>query len=784
MKKQKKVITIISLCIFSFAFIVGASIAGVYFFIYKGINFEADEMLFENSRVFESTVIYADGSMGNEYDPLIIENSGALRKNHYALDDISPLLKKGVIAVEDKQFYEHKGVDFKRTFLAAVNLITKKEKVFGASTITQQVIKNISGDNEFKIKRKVEEIIRALHIERRFTKDEILEVYLNIIPMGENIYGVGAAASAYFDKEPADLSAAEAATLIGITNAPTAYSPYLNPTASKKKRDIVLSVMRDDGVINENEYINAVESKLSVIPRDNRKDRFDSWFTEIAIDEVARDLAKKYEITERAAMIMLLGGGYKIYTTMNPTVQSTLDEYFGNLDNLAEETDGGLNYAMTVIDSVSGDLVGIVGRAGKKEGNRLLNHALVPHVPASTLKPIALYAPLIDRGSINWASVFDDVPISFSPAGNNEFPKNSPDIYDGLICVKDALRLSKNTVAVRLGKILTPEKIFDSLKNDFAFDSLIEKQGKLTDIAIAPMALGQLSFGVPLLKLTEAYASFPADGVRRQARSYLYVTDHKDRLILKNEGEEKRVFKESTARIMNQMLMSVTADGTAKSISLSEKIDLAGKTGTSSGNRDKLFVGYTPYFVCGIWCGYDNGQSIESQSKSHLTVWDEVMTKVHERSSLLNTDKKFSKEGLVYMPYCLDSGKEYVASCVHDPRGNRREFGYFSEDNIPVGQCDRHILCLYDTETKAIACDKCPKENLITVSLIKVDDRKFPKEIIVTDAEYVYRDIGRYDNFPVDYALPYFANSIPEGVFVGRSKNKKQFNSGCYIHCD
>ena len=772
MKRQKRTISIIAISLFSIALVFAIVFALFVAFIYKDIDFRVDERLFDSSRSFESTLFYADGE--------VIETSGSIRKLHYALDEISPYVSRGFIAVEDRIFYEHSGVDIKRTALAAINLIVKKDETFGASTITQQVIKNISGDNQVKIKRKICEILRALHIERIYSKDDILEVYLNVIPMGDNIYGIGAASRAYFGKEPSDLSVEEAATLIGITNAPTAYSPYLNPDACLRKRNIVLGVMRSQGVIGENEYTEALSKPLTVIAREDREDRFDSWFVETAIHEICRDMSSLYDITESAARLMLLGGGYKVYTTMDMSVQNTLEEYFEDYDNLADEANNGLNYAMVITDSKSGNLLGIIGRAGEKRGNRLLNHATTPHIPASTLKPIALYAPLIDREMINWATVFDDVPVKFLD-NNREYPKNSPDVYDGLTTVKDAIRLSKNTVAVRLSAMLTPKGIYNSLIDNFGFDTLVARDGNLTDIDTAPMALGQLCVGVPLTEMVSAYGSFASEGMFHEMRSYISVYDHNDKLVMENKPKEKRIFKESTARIMNQLLMNVTESGTAVGITLKNKVDTAGKTGTSSGNKDKLFIGYTPRHVAGLWCGYDNGTQIHSMSKSHLKIWDEIMLKIYED---VHEREVFSTEGLDYLPYCMDSGREYSDTCVYDPRGSRLEYGYFAGENVPREKCDRHVVLMYDSLTKAVASHGCPSEDLVPISLIYVTDRAFPKEIIITDAEYVCRDIMRYDTRPIDYALPYFEYTILDGVFVGRSKNKKQFNSGCYLHDD
>ena len=756
---------------------------GLIVYIYKGINFERDEKLFEGSRGFESTGFYA---MENG-EWTLVETSGTLNKSYYTLEEISPYVKNGFIAVEDKEYYSHKGINLKRTLLAAINYLTKRSRIFGASTITQQVVKNVSGDNELSLKRKLEEIIRAIHIERRYTKDEILEVYLNVIPMSDNIYGIGAAAKAYFGCEPSELSPEQAATLIGITNAPTAYSPYLNPDACKRKRNIVLSVMHSDGIVNYDEYESALIKPLEVIPKEKRTDRIDSWFVERVIDEVCADLEIGYQLSHSAARLLLLGGGYKVYTTMDRRAQSILESYFENKSNLPVEIDYGLNCAMVITNSENGNLAAIIGSVGKKEANRLLNHATIPHIPGSVLKPIALYAPLIDQGRINWATVFDDVPVSFAIENGEyrEYPKNSPQIYDGLTTVKDGLCKSKNTLAVRLCNMMGADNVFRLLHEDFGINTLVEQDGGITDIATSPMALGQLSRGVSLLKLTECFSVFTQEGNLSEATSYYKVTDYSGKLLIEKNKSDKVLFKSTTARIMNQMLMTVVEDGTAKSISLKEKVDTAGKTGTSGGNKDKMFLGYTPYYTAGIWCGYDRyDKPIGALSKGHLAIWDEVMTLIHNDILLREGKREFSTEGLLYIPYCKDSGKEYSSKCIYDPRGDRLEYGYFSEDNLPDGKCDRHVLCYYDSLTKGIADIGCNYDDLTVVSLISVNDRAFPKEIIVTDAEFVYRDIDRYTERPIDYSLPYFYYTIPEGIFVGRSKGKKQFNSNCYIHSD
>jgi penicillin-binding protein 1A len=228
--------------------------------------------------------------------------------------------------------------------------------------------------------------------------------------------------------------------------------------------------------------------------------------------------------------------------------------------------------------------------------------------------------------------------------------------------------------------------------------------------------------------------------------------------------------------------MTVTEDGTAAKITLKKWVNTAGKTGTSGGSRDKSFIGYTPYYTAGIWCGYDSERAVGGLSRSHLEIWDDVMCALHSEIIAEGNIEGFSDDTLLYIPYCMDSGKIYTDTCMYDPRGCRMAYGYFTEDNMPRGKCDRHILCKYDCESKGIACDGCPEENIVNVALISVADRSFPKEIYVTDAEFVYRDVSGYLPRPSEPTVPYFEYSIPYGSYVGKSKRERQFNSNCQKH--
>ncbi len=789
MKKKHRLLkgAAIAVSIFTALFIL--LLVGVYIFAKFNINYAADEKMFEASRLWEPTKIYAvERSFDSaEKHYVEVDRLGNIRRTVCELEDVSDMLKNGFIAVEDKIFYEHRGVDWRRTFRATVNYLFGGEKLFGASTITQQVVKNISGDNEVTPMRKLSEILRAMHVESLYTKDDILELYLNVIPMGENIYGIEMASRVYFGKEASELTAAECATLIGVTNAPTAYNPYKNPEACLQKRNVVLSVMLTDGIIDKHEYDIAVASPLSLTEKESVVPRYNSWFTETVVADLIRDITAKYGVSESAASLMLSGGGYSVYTTMSREIQNTLEQFFENEDNFSDEITRGLEYSMAVADSQTGELLGIIGRVGKKSGNRLLNHATVPHTPASVLKPLAIYAPLIESGDISWSTVLDDVPVGFleSDGELRPYPANSPNVYAGLITVKDAVRLSKNTVAVKLCKRLGAERAFDGLRDRFGFTTLVDRErrdGKLyTDRGVAAMALGQLTYGIPLTELTSAFTVFPSYGMYHGVRSYVALTDYHENVILDNQPKSRRVFTTETAKIMNKLLENVVDSGTAKSITLGDTVATAGKTGTSSGCRDKLFVGYTPYFTAGIWCGYESAdRSVAGIAPSHLSIWDAVMTEIHSR--LCDTGIEFSVDGLAYRPYCMDSGDVYTDACKLDVRGNRREYGYFKPYDSPRTVCKTHVTCYYDCVSKGIASPLCPREDLVMISLLNISDRSFPIEVDVTDAEYVLRNVSGYERRPADTSLPYFYYTLDEGEFVGISGKKRQFNCACPDH--
>ena len=349
---MKKIILRLTVAVLIIALLAALTVGGAIAYARKNIDYSLDEMLFQKAKE-EHTVYYysynSDGELEQVYKDL-----RASAREWTDFEDISENLKKGFIAVEDREFYKHKGVNYKRTIWAVLNYFLKLKNSFGASTITQQVVKNISGDNETSIQRKAKEIFRAYNLERYHSKDDIFELYLNVIPMSGNIYGVGAASELYFGKHPSELSLAEAATLIGITNAPTKYSPYNNPEACIDKRNRVLYAMHDVGVISNEEYESAKATPLELADNTDASG-ITPWFVETANADILSDIQAVYGISHTAAKMMLYGS--KIILTMNTEVQKILENYFYDTSNLSDKVQDGLNYSMVVTDPYSGDLL-------------------------------------------------------------------------------------------------------------------------------------------------------------------------------------------------------------------------------------------------------------------------------------------------------------------------------------------------------------------------------------------------------------------------------------------
>lgn len=751
MKKRVVIITasvLLALCLFAVV-----PIFALWIYSERNIDKEADVNMFRQARLLDNTVYYAYTRSGEARE--VWRDTAEGVRSWYELDDMGELLPRGFIAMEDAAFYSHGGVNIRRTAAAAFNYVFHIKDEFGASTITQQVVKNISGDNSRTIKRKLDEIVRATALEKRFSKNEILEMYLNIVPMAGNIYGVGMASRIYFDKEPSQLSAAEAATLIGITNAPGRYDPYKHPDACREKRDRVLYAMHRDGVIDDASYSAALLEELCLSNNTDEDAAAGnasinsgacSWFVESAKAQILNDIMEQYNVSRMAALMLLRGS--HVYLSMDIEAQEVLDSVFSDMNSLPSEVDDGLSFAMTVIDNDSGMLIATVGGCGRKSANRLLDRARATMIPGSTLKPLAIYAPLLESGEINWSTVIDDTPTGFIERGDMKipYPQNASRRYDGLTTVFDAIRQSKNTVAVKLYERLGAERISKELYLRFGIKTIKSERCSngsiLTDHAPSPLALGQLTRGVSIFDMTRAYAAFPRDGLKASGGCYFSVESSDGRTLLASASPTERAVSATTARLMNQLLCGVVDSGTARSLKIKDLVDTAGKTGTSGQDRDRCFVGYTPYYTAGIWCGYDGTTkegSIGSIFPTHLLLWDDIMRQIHDLWAFNDGDEElrsFSTVGLEYLPYCADSGMLMAEACAADIRGSRLRYGYFSRDNMPLSECDRHVMVDYDGRRGCIADEYTDEVDMIRASLVRLSYER-PQGIDIGDSVYI-----------------------------------------------
>lgn len=722
-----------------------------------------------------------------------------------SFDEIPTYLREAFVSIEDERFWTHPGIDIRRTGGAILNFFLGFDDTsYGGSTITQQLIKNVTGKNEATIQRKVEEILCALNLEKTKSKEEILELYLNIVPLSQNCVGVRAAAETYFGKDLSELTLTECAALASITKYPTKYDPIQHPENNYERRETVLWKMWELGKISDEEY-NAA-SGLPLVLADGKssnkeetvdRDSVNSWYIDTVIIEVREDLMEKYGISSQIASNLITSGGLSIYTLMDPKVQTVMEEVFADPASFPENT-GGIpaEAAMTVVDPYTGDLLGVIGSRSEKRGNLVLNYATqTQRAPGSSIKPLAVYAPAMELGIITYGSVYDDTPLMFRE-DKTPYPKNTPDVYRGLTTVNSAIERSVNTVAMKVLEDLTIDVSYDYLKNRLGFDYLIdyaETQSGLgiTDKGLAALALGQLNYGVTVQDIAAAYTVFPSGGVYHDSHSYLYVYDSAGNLLLSNEDSGEIVFSEQTAYIMTKMMQNVVNNGTGTSVSLRKTMDVAGKTGTAGNDYDRWFVGYTPYYVGAVWYGYSYPKSLSNlQANPSNKIFDLVMTKLHEEyiaeaeagGEPLRSFDDNRPTDVMEVTYCKDSGKLMTEACRLDPRGNRADTGYFTVSNSPKQYCDTHIIVNYDTTTNALAHEYSLPENLTQVALIRENTRAFPVQIYVEDAQYVYRDLP-YDIRPCGWwGEPYFINAIPEGVFVGTTnlKGGRQFNSFSY----
>ncbi|MBO7341094.1 MAG: transglycosylase domain-containing protein, partial [Clostridia bacterium] len=386
-------------------------------------------------------------------------------------------------------------------------------KSFGASTSTQQLVKNLTGDDRVSIDRKITEMFSALDLERRASKREILEMYLNVINLADGCRGVGAAAKHYFSKSVDQLTIGECACIAAITNNPVRYNPLTHPEQNEQRRVLILACMLEQGYIDAERYVQAVQP-LSFSKQSREKDRVASWYEDMIIEDITRDLCEKYGYTRAAASALVYGGGLRIYAAMDERVQDIVEQYFATTDIFERDE----RASMVIIDPQTGDILGVAGANGTKRANRVQNYATdVRLPPGSAIKPLSVFAPALEQGLINWATVFDDVPLRFEDG--KPWPRNAHFAYHGLTDASVALADSVNTVAVQILEQVGRKNSLSFLREQLGMISLSDD-----DTTQAGLALGQFAHGVTLRELTNAYTVL-YDGNYHPARSYFRVTD-------------------------------------------------------------------------------------------------------------------------------------------------------------------------------------------------------------------------------------------------------------------
>jgi penicillin-binding protein 1A len=410
----------------------------------------------------------------------------------------------------------------------------------------------------------------------------------------------------------------------------------------------------------------------------------------------------------------------------------------------------------------------------------------------STIKPLSVYAPALENGIITSASVYDDVPVMFkvnetgSLAG---WPKNYPAVYRGLTNIITAVQESVNTIAVRVLEDFGEKESFDFLTEKAGLDSLIGRRRlddgtMISDIGSASLALGQQNYGVTVRELSAAYTMFANNGVVSETRSYIKVTDAAGNILLVNNYEGTRAVSSDTASLITLMLENVVAQGTAKTVTLDEYVNVAGKTGTTQDNFDKWFIGYTPYFLGGVWCGHEYPASLDGIAGNPcIKVWDDIMTILHDRFvSGAETPVEFDiSRNIVKVKVCADSGKLQTTACRADPRGDRGVYCWFVAGQEPTEYCKSHVMVDYDIVGGGVAGPYCPAENKKQVGMI-LTERSFPVQIYVTDAQYVWKQLPSGVEPTMLWNVPFFANSLKDGEYCGISNTSSQFNRYCSLH--
>ncbi len=758
---------------------------------------------------------YTDGTISQT-----LVGAGGNRE-YVTIDQIPVHVQNAFIAIEDERFREHDGIDVRSIFRAAVEMLTSGSLQSGASTITQQLLKNqiFGGGNEEgdvnKVVRKIQEQYLAIQLENTLDKDTILEYYLNTINLGQGAYGVQMAAQTYFGKDVSDLTISEAAVLACLPKSPTNMNPVTNVAENMERRDTVLWMMHKLEFITDEEYAEALADTEPVYMRiasyiqETSEVSYYSYFTDELISQLMEDLQTKLGYTASQASSLIYTGGLRVYTTQDRQIQEICDEVVANPDMYPDVGEGSyydLTYALsvlkadgttihyqlgdfikfhnsfvgeedsvivrivggvynllftdleyitacvdefraakveeddkilgekfvptiqpqvslTIMDQETGAVVAIVGGRGEKTGNRTLNRATTSiRQVGSTFKVLAAFLPAIDSGEMTLATPIDDSPF-FYPGDTKEvtnwYKKIPP--FMGLSTIRRAISYSMNVVAVKTLAEVTPQVGFEYLKK-LGFTTLVEYQvsadGKVYSDINLPLALGGLTNGVSNLEMTAAFASIANGGVYNTPYYYTKVLDHNGNVLLENTTTSKQVMKTSTAYLLTSAMEDITVPGLSSSTQVAfvdYNMPVAGKTGTTTNTYDRWFCGYTPYYTCSIWIGFDNNYTLQNAKQN--IIWRTIMETIHAKKNL--PYKEFDiPDSILTAKVCTKSGKLAITGiCDQYEAGSTVKTEYFAKGTVPTEYCDCHVKATICLDTGLLATEHCTntKERVLLI---------------------------------------------------------------------
>ena len=685
------IILILLLCV------IGAGIVAGMFFGLFGNEFEITK---DELKIGASNTVVVD-----QNGAVIANLNGDEKRKVITLADMSNYLPKAYVAIEDERYYKHNGVDFKRTAGAIVHTVFGGSS-YGGSTITQQLVKNITKDDEASgfagIFRKVKEWAKAYQVERMISKDQILELYLNILFVGSsNLHGVELGAEYYFNKSAKDLDLAECAFMAGINNSPNSYDPYdesKDNSAKIKKRTLtVLSKMKELGYIqNDDEYNTAVakvEEGLKFEKGTVGGGTTYSYHTDAAIEQVINQVMEEKGISRQLAENYVYGSGLTIYSTVNPEIQARLEEeyskskYIVTSPSKKQTSQSG----MAIVDYKTGNVLGVAGGLGEKKGAGWNRATQMKKQTGSSIKPLADVAPALEEKVITAATVYNDVKTDF---GGGYTPKNDGDKYRGPINIRQFIETSQNIPALKIMRELTPKKSIEYLEK-MGVTSLDEKEDDILSLAI-----GGMTDGISPLEMASAYGTIANDGVYITPTFYTKVVDNSGNTVLTPKQETKRAISEQNAYIVKKIVQEpvVGASGTAKYCAISG-MDVAAKTGTTDKSYDRWLCGFTPYYAAATWFGYDDSEEVKGFSKNPAgQIWSAVMADIHKNLAGASFTKP---NGIVEATVCRTTGCLAATGCTDVYKE------IFTSDNMPE-KCEGHGSQELCAESGMIANEYCP----------------------------------------------------------------------------